>query len=169
MKVRVLWFGRPTAGPLESEVAAYRQRVSRRWAAEDVRLRPASGGRAADPRRALRLEAESVRRHVPQGWTVVVLDERGEELDSEGFAEMMRRLEEGGAPGATLVLGSDLGVDRELARSADRRLALGRLTLPHHLARLVLWEQLYRATDILGGGGYHRRDIQYGQDGGSIR
>jgi 23S rRNA (pseudouridine1915-N3)-methyltransferase len=54
------------------------------------------------------------------------------------------------------VIGSDLGLDGELKAAAQERLALSRLTLPHHLARLLLLEQLYRASDLLAGGQYHR-------------
>jgi 23S rRNA (pseudouridine1915-N3)-methyltransferase len=48
-------------------------------------------------------------------------------------------------------------LDSGLVDRADERLSLSPMTLPHLLARLVLWEQLYRATDILSGGAYHRK------------
>jgi len=54
------------------------------------------------------------------------------------------------------VLGSDLGLAPSLRNRADDVISLSSMTLPHLLARLMLWEQLYRATDILGGGNYHR-------------
>ncbi len=58
------------------------------------------------------------------------------------------------------MVGSDLGLDPELVRTADRVVSLGSLTLPHRIARLVLWEQLFRATHILSGGRYHRLGVQ---------
>jgi 23S rRNA (pseudouridine1915-N3)-methyltransferase len=58
------------------------------------------------------------------------------------------------------VVGSDLGLDPGLARTADRVVSLGPLTLPHRIARLVLWEQIFRATSILAGGRYHRLGVQ---------
>lgn len=160
MKVRVLWFGRPAASPYEDEVETYRSRVARRWPAEDLPLKPTAGGRQDDPRRALRAEAEKMGRKLTEEWATIVLDERGELLDSEAFARLLGRLEDGGTPGTSFVIGSDLGLDPALRECATRVISLGPLTYPHQLARLVLWEQLYRAADILGGGRYHRHALQ---------
>jgi 23S rRNA (pseudouridine1915-N3)-methyltransferase len=157
VRIRVLWFGRPKASPYEAEVDTYRRRVFRRWPAEDQAMRPVAEGRERDPRRAMAKEAETVRKQLPEGWAVVALDERGKRLDSVGFAEQMEQMEESGLPGVVFVVGSDLGLDHQLTSEARLRLALSPMTLPHLLARLVLWEQLFRATHILGGGSYHRK------------
>lgn len=160
MRVSVIWFGRPSSSPFEGEVETYRARVQRRWPATDVALRPAPRSRAADPVRALRTEAEAARDHLPAGCLRVALDEQGEELDSVGFARFLGAAEEAGTPGVGFIIGSDLGLDAALRAEADRRLSLTRMTLPHLVARLLLWEQLFRATHILGGGGYHRLRVQ---------
>ena len=160
MKVRVLWFGRPSATPFAEQVETYRSRVDRRWSAADRALRPTAGGRDADPKRALLAEAELVRRQVPDGWSLVVLDEAGDRLTSVGFAKWLGALEDRGAPGLVFVVGSDLGLDADLRSEAVRRVSLGAMTWPHQLARLMLWEQLFRAVSILGGGGYHRLRVQ---------
>jgi 23S rRNA (pseudouridine1915-N3)-methyltransferase len=160
VKLRVLWLGRPQASPFEAEVESYRRRVSRRLPAIDTPLRPAAGGRDRDPRRALRLEAEELERCREPGWRVVALDERGRAFDSEGLARWLDALAGRGTAGVLFALGSDLGLDPEFRSQADERLSLGALTLPHAIARLVLWEQLYRATQILGGGAYHRVGVQ---------
>jgi 23S rRNA (pseudouridine1915-N3)-methyltransferase len=160
VRLRVLWVGRPKASPYETEVETYRRRVSRRWPAEDVPVRPVSGGREADPRRVLAAEAEAIQRLCPDGWPVILLDERGSTPDSPAFAAMLGQHELEASPGLVFALGSDLGLDPDLLRSAAVRLSLGRMTLPHLLARLVLWEQLFRATHILSGGRYHRPGVQ---------
>lgn len=160
MRLRVLWHGRPAASPYEDQVAIYRKRVSRLWPAEDVPLRPRAGGRSSDPRRTLREEGRTVLRHLPERWRLVALDEHGEALTSEELAEKVGGAEAAGQPGLAFVIGSDLGLDPELLDAAWLRLSLGRLTLPHLLARLVLWEQLFRCADIRSGGGYHRHSVQ---------
>lgn len=160
MKVSVVWFGRPAASPYEGEVERYRRRVQRRWPATDVALRPVAGRRASDPVRALAQEAEAARGHLVQGWLRFVLDEEGERLDSGAFARALAAAEADGTPGVGFVIGSDLGLHASLRAEADRRLSLSRMTFPHLLARLLLWEQLFRATHILGGGGYHRLRVQ---------
>jgi 23S rRNA (pseudouridine1915-N3)-methyltransferase len=91
---------------------------------------------------------------------VVILAEDGERLTSGAFAARLAEMERRGVPGAAFVVGSDLGLDGSLAAEATARISLSDLTLPHLLARLVLWEQLFRATTILGGGGYHRDVVQ---------
>jgi 23S rRNA (pseudouridine1915-N3)-methyltransferase len=159
LKILVLWFGRPAASPFETQVAEYARRVDRRWQASDQPLRPVSG-RDGDARRALAAEAELVRGRVPKGWRMVVLDERGEPHDSAGFARELDEAEHAGVPGLVFVVGSDRGLDGALQAEAWRRLSLSPLTLPHQLARLLLWEQLFRATDILASGRYHRVRVQ---------
>jgi 23S rRNA (pseudouridine1915-N3)-methyltransferase len=160
VQLRVIWFGRPAASPYEQQVGEYRARVARRWPAEDLPLRSAAGGRGSDARRALRREAEAARAVVPPGWRLGVLDESGRAYTSEGLAAELQRLQDGGARGLALIIGSDLGLHPELVAGAVVRLSLSPMTLPHLLARLVLWEQLYRATQILGGGRYHRSGLQ---------
>ena len=160
MKIRVLWFGRPSADGFAAEVETYRTRVQRWWPAEDRALRPAAGGRDADPRRALSAEAEKVRGQLSGEWRMVALDERGKTMTSEGFARWFRDQQDAGTQGLLFVVGSDLGLEGGLVRDAERVISLSRMTLPHQIARLVLWEQLFRATAILGGGGYHRHRVQ---------
>jgi 23S rRNA (pseudouridine1915-N3)-methyltransferase len=159
VKIRVCWFGRRGAGAFDGEVETYRRRVRRRWPAEDRVFKPVTGGRDKDPNRALLEEARAIARACEPGRTLVALDEGGRRLTSEGFARMLRELEESSTTGLDFVIGSDLGLDRSLTSRAAETLSLSPMTLPHQVARLVLWEQLFRATHILGGGGYHRRDL----------
>lgn len=159
MKTRVLWFGRRGAAGLDEQVETYRRRIERRWPAEDRMLKPVSGGRSSDPRRVLREEARVLDRALEPGWTMVALDERGRRLTSEAFARFMREHEERSTPGLDFVIGSDLGLDGDVVARAALKVSLSPMTLPHQLARLVLWEQLFRATHILGGGKYHRSDL----------
>jgi 23S rRNA (pseudouridine1915-N3)-methyltransferase len=156
VKVRVAWFGRPASGAYEQQVSRYLDRVRHRWPAEDVALRPTSGGRDRDPARALAAEADAARRRLPEGWPLVALDERGRPMTSSDFAGRLAAFQDRGAEGVAFLIGSDLGIHSSLRGRADLLLSLGPMTLPHELARLVLWEQLFRASDILGGGGYHR-------------
>lgn len=159
MKIRVVWFGR--GDPANDErVETYRRRVERRWPAEDRALRPVAGGRDTDPRRALREEARVVEKLLDGDRPLVVLDERGQSLTSRAFAHRLRGFEERSTSGLDFVIGSDLGLDAELKRRAGWTVSLSPMTLPHQLARLLLWEQLFRATHILGGGGYHRSNVQ---------
>jgi 23S rRNA (pseudouridine1915-N3)-methyltransferase len=156
----VVWLGRPSASPYEEQVGTYIKRVTRRWPAEDRPSRPIAGGRNLDPGRALRLEAEVLEGRCEPGWQLVALDERGRTRDSDDLANWLAAFEDRGTPGVVFAIGSDLGLHRSLVDRADERLSLSAMTLPHLFARLLLWEQLYRATQILGGGAYHRVVVQ---------
>jgi len=159
MRVSVYWFGRPTRSPYETQVEDFRRRISRRWPAEDIALKPASGLRDADPSTALVREAETLLARIPPRWKLVVLDEGGRSRTSVDFAHLLQKLEHQAPPGVAFALGSDLGITQSLRDRADVVLSLSPMTLPHLLARLMVWEQLYRATDILGPGNYHRSGL----------
>lgn len=153
IRVLLVWVGRRAPGPFEALADDYAQRLARFLSFSEVRIPPADG-RDRDPHRALAREAAAILDHLESSDTVVALDERGRERTTE---ELARWLEERRRAGRTaFVIGSDLGLDGELKASARERFALSRLTLPHNLARLLLLEQLYRASDLLAGGQYHR-------------
>jgi 23S rRNA (pseudouridine1915-N3)-methyltransferase len=86
----------------------------------------------------------------------VVLDERGKMLTSEAFAEWLRARRDSGASSAAFLIGGPDGHGPAILESADLKLSLGPMTLPHGLARVVLVEQLYRAATIIAGHPYHR-------------
>ena len=159
MRIRVHWFGRRGSAAFDEQVEGYRKRVERRWPAEDRVLKPVSGGRADDPRRVLREEARVLEKALEPGAALIVLDERGRRLTSEGLAQVLRDYEGRSIPGIDFVIGSDLGLDRDFASRAAMAVSLSAMTLPHQIARLVVWEQVFRATHILGGGGYHRAGL----------
>ena len=122
-------------------------------------MKPVAGGRGDDPHRVLREEARALEKALEPGWLLVALDERGQRLCSKGFAELLRKYEERSTPGLDFVIGSDLGLDGDFVARAAVTLSLSHMTLPHQITRLLIWEQLFRATHILGGGKYHRSDL----------
>jgi 23S rRNA (pseudouridine1915-N3)-methyltransferase len=149
----VAWAGRHRPGPWEELASDYRQRVARFVPVRDLPVR--ARGAADSPERQ-RLEAEALRAATPAGAWTVALDRRGKAIGSLALAERMRRWRESWPHGVVFWLGSDLGLDAGLLAEARERLSLGPLTLAHQLARLVLYEQLYRALSITAGIGYHR-------------
>jgi 23S rRNA (pseudouridine1915-N3)-methyltransferase len=108
----------------------------------------------------LKLEAEALVRHLDPGWHLVALDENGSPRSSEEFAKWLANFADRGVEGVLFTVGSDLGLHRDLLARANQKLSLGPMTLPHLVARLVRWEQLFRATSILDGGAYHRICVQ---------
>lgn len=93
---------------------------------------------------------------VPEGTRLVALTRRGEEWTSGQLAEWTGRWEMDGRDVTFAIGGADTLPD-EVLRKAERLWSLSRLTLPHELARVVVYEQLYRAHTIRRGEPYHRR------------
>jgi 23S rRNA (pseudouridine1915-N3)-methyltransferase len=101
-------------------------------------------------------DTQALQRAVPSGATVVALEVDGEAVSSLALA---RRLEQWGSRGrgvVAFVVGAADGIPAEVSSAADVRLSLSPLTFPHRLARLILYEQLYRALCILRGEPYAR-------------
>ena len=101
-------------------------------------------------------EAALLTRSLPQGATLVALDERGLVMSSPEFAAQLARWRDDGRQDLAFVIGGADGIAPALRDSADAALSFGRMVWPHMLARVMLAEQLYRAATILAGGPYHR-------------
>ncbi len=123
--------------PYEDDVAHYRKLLSRHARLELVEVR----------------DAAAVARRVPEGAFVSLLDAEGSEYDSVAFSAFLEE-RRGQGRDVAFVIGGPFGPPGGLER-VDHRLSLGRMTLPHQLARVVLLEQLYRAHKILAGEPYH--------------
>lgn len=112
--------------------------------------------RAPNAERRKADEAEALLAKLPAGGRLIALDEGGELITSEGFAALLQQSREEAVPALVLAIGGPDGHGAALLDGAARKLSLGRITLPHGLARIVLAEQLYRALTILAGHPYHR-------------
>ena len=104
----------------------------------------------------LSAEASRLLKRIPSGAYVIALDrEKGKALTSEDLARRLEALGLSGQSHVAFLIGGPLGLSPELLGEADEVLSLGRMTLPHALARVVLLEQLYRAAKIERGEKYH--------------
>lgn len=110
--------------------------------------------RAADRARVVASEGERLLHAVPRGAQVIALAPRGRSYSSEQFADALKR---GGESGQMIcfLVGGPLGLSDDVLRSAREKLSLSSLTLTHQLARVVLFEQLYRAMTIIHSKTYH--------------
>lgn len=135
--------------------ADYRKRLSRDLPIELVELAPGNRGKGRDLARATSDEGLALLAALPKECHVVVLDGRGETWSSEQLAQQLGRWRMQGRDLAILIGGPDGHAPAVLQR-ANQSWSLGPLTLPHMLVRLLVIEQLYRATSLLAGHPYHR-------------
>lgn len=101
------------------------------------------------------LEGRAILASIEPSDHVILLDERGKEPTSRGFAEIIERHMLGGTRNLVFVVGGPFGFSREVYSRANAMLALSRLTLTHEMVRLFFVEQVYRAFTIIRGESYH--------------
>lgn len=114
------------------------------------------GSDSLPPDVQLSREAADILARVPQRAFVIALDIRGKTVDSEGFADLIRRGFEAGDAKLCFIIGGSRGLAPSVLARADLRLSMSALTFPHQLARLILLEQCYRAFRIIRGEPYHK-------------
>ena len=144
MKLTVAWIGKTKESAIQSLTDEYLKRLSRYVDVQGTTLKDESallklGGREARPTRH----------------TLVLLDSRGKQLSSEEFAEFLRNHQDRNPLPLLFAVGPANGFSAETRQEAKLLLSLGKMTLAHELARVVLLEQLYRALTILKGHPYH--------------
>ncbi len=104
----------------------------------------------------LEKEAETILARIPKSSWFCVFTSEGKELSSEKFAEKMKDVKLSGKSSAIFLIGSSFGMAPKVKERADFRLSMGPMTFPHHLARIMVLEQLYRAEAIQAGSKYHK-------------
>ncbi|RAL25450.1 hypothetical protein DL240_04360 [Lujinxingia litoralis] len=155
MKISVVAVGKMREGRLGELAREYRERLAHHLPVEDIEVREArvSGHDVAG---ALAEEAEAMRKVTPEGALTIAMMEGGKQIDSHQLAEWMDEWMVSGQRHVVFYIGSAHGLDRPLCRESQRRLSLSKMTFPHEMARMMLWEQLYRAMTIIRGEPYHK-------------
>ena len=110
----------------------------------------------AEIQKALRTEGDAIRERLPKGGAVIALCIEGTELSSEALSKKLTQLASAGASQLTFLIGGSFGLHPRVKQRADLRLSMSPMTFPHHLARVMLLEQLYRAYQIDAGTRYHK-------------
>lgn len=152
LRIHIVAVGRARKGPERALYEHYAGRLNV-WPLALREVEPR--GRVA-PERLKAVEGEAILAALPDGATVVALDETGKALASTEFAQRIADWRDEGVPDIAFVVGGADGLDEAVRRRADLLLSFGRATWPHMLVRGLLAEQLYRAQQILAGHPYHR-------------
>ena len=101
-------------------------------------------------------EAELLLSRLDEKGRILAFDERGKTPSSREFAGLMESALNGGIPSFAMLIGGPDGLEDRIREKADHVISFGKLTLPHQMVRIMVFEQLYRATTILTGHPYHR-------------
>ena len=156
MKFRLIQAGSHADAELAAVAGRYLNRVRHFFPIEVVEVPPERGRQGQSDVAIMRAQSARLLAAIPDRGYVVVLDERGQLLDSLKFARWVERLTIDSPHGVNFVVGGDVGFDDSVRARADKLLALSPMTLPHQFARVVLLEQLYRACTIMRNISYHK-------------
>jgi len=159
MRIIVAAIGRLKRGPETELSERYRKRAAqtgRNLGLRDVEIIEIKESRAGDAGKRVLEESIALANVIPQDAAVVLLDSRGQNLDSSSFAAQLAKWRANDRPVVIFLIGGADGLAKSLREEAELQLSFGTTTWPHQLVRVMLMEQIYRATTILTGHPYHR-------------
>ena len=158
-RVTVLCVGKLTDKFYHDAAAEYDTRLQRHCKLELIELpeqRLPDDPSPAEIQKALRTEGDAIRERLPKGGAVIALCIEGRPCSSQELSCRMAEFGVQGKTQLTFLIGGSVGLDEDLKRQADWRLSMSPMTFPHHMARIMLLEQIYRAYQIAGGTKYHK-------------
>jgi 23S rRNA (pseudouridine1915-N3)-methyltransferase len=152
VKIKIVWIGKTKTRAIGELTAEYLKRISRYVPVEGVAVRDEAAllemcGRSAS--------AKSGRASASEKSTLVLMDSRGKVLSSEEFAKFLQDYQDRNPLPLVFAVGSADGFGEASRAAAQQTISLGKITLAHELARVVLLEQIYRAFTIMKGHPYH--------------
>ena len=157
--VTIIALGKLKEKYLREACAEYEKRLSSAVKLNIVELSPAflsQNPSSKEIEKALDEEKEKIREKLPKNAFIVALCIEGKALSSEKLASLFAETANSGKSGIVFIIGSSFGLSEEIKRLADLRISMSPMTFPHQLARVMLLEQVYRATQINSGGKYHK-------------
>lgn len=158
-KVTVLCVGKLKEKFYTEASAEYVKRLGRHCKIEIVELpefRLPEAPSEGDIQRALTQEAAAIREKLPKGGAVIAMCIEGKLLSSEDLSKKLEQFAVSGKTQLTFLIGGSFGMHQSVKDLADLKLSMSPMTFPHHMARVMLLEQIYRAYQISDGTRYHK-------------
>lgn len=158
-KVTIICVGKMKEKFYIDAAAEYVKRLGRHCKIDIIELpeqRLSDSPSPAEIEGALAKEAAAVSEKLPKGGALIAMCVEGKTMSSEELAERFSRFALEGKSQLTFLIGGSVGLHPSLKEQADLRLSMSPMTFPHHLARVMLLEQIYREFQILEGSKYHK-------------
>lgn len=149
-KLKESWF-REACAEYQKRLGAFAKVTVKEPEPVDLPQQPS----AALIEKALEREAELIRAQTRGGFKIALCVE-GKALSSEQLAAKLETLGNGGVSAVSFIVGSSFGLAESLKKECDMRLSMSPMTFPHSLARVMLFEQVYRAFSIINNSKYHK-------------
>ena len=155
MKITFLNIGKNNDKEIQKLIERYVSRISHYVKFEQKILPDVRQSKSLSTEKQKEIEGKSILNVIGEGCFVVLLDERGKQYTSRGFAEMIERHLIRGTRDLVFVVGGPYGFSEQVYDRADDMLSLSKMTLTHEMVRLFFTEQVYRAFTIIKGENYH--------------
>lgn len=157
MKISIVYIGRDKKNHHASAIQLFEKRINRYMKLESIQLVPPRYPKTLTTKEIQSKEAELLMDRIQSFDQVMLIDEEGMTYSSLKFADFVQVQMSRGIKNLCLVIGGAYGFAETIKRNYPKRLSLSDLTMSHHLARLVLLEQLYRAFTIINNEPYHNQ------------
>jgi 23S rRNA (pseudouridine1915-N3)-methyltransferase len=154
-KVNLVIIGKQKPGPHREICQEYLKRLKTDAAIKIIEVIETPFRSITEKDKVLKTETEKIKKIIPKNSLLIIMEATGQKFSSEQFTEKLNNWSENGTREITFVIGSPLGLSNEIKKEANILLSLSPMTMPHDLTRVVLLEQIYRATTILKGKVYH--------------
>lgn len=155
MKIVLVQVGKTDSGWLTAAVNNYNSRTGRMVGLETITIADLKNRATLPQVEQKKREGEKIINVVKPGDYMVLLDERGEQKDSIGFAGFIENIMNSGVKRILFVIGGPYGFADDLYAAADKKISLSMMTFSHQLVRLLFAEQLFRAFTLIKGIPYH--------------
>ena len=158
VRIKIRAVGKIKEPYIREAIADYTKRIGQNCSIEYVEYleSPVPDGHPSSVHRAIESEGEKLCLGITEQDYVIALDRTGTQCTSEMFSEIIGNCEINGPYQIVFLIGGPHGLSGSCIRRADYILSFSRMTFPHQIARLLVYEQIYRAFTILRGLPYHR-------------
>lgn len=156
MQLTVISPGKTKKEYLAAAITDFQKRLSIFLPCRMIYTREVAARTKTPTRQIMELEGRRMLEKIQRPTLLVALDRTGKQFSSEELAELLEKWEGEGRRSITFLIGGHLGLSEQVVDKANVLLSLSKMTFTHEIARLILLEQLYRASTIRKGTGYHK-------------
>jgi 23S rRNA (pseudouridine1915-N3)-methyltransferase len=154
MKYKIIAFGIIGESPEKKIFENFNKRIKAKITIKELEYRNI---KSIKPDEIKQKEANLIFSNIDENSYIISLDENGKQFSSIEFAQKLENIMLNGNSNINFVIGGANGLDKSVIEKSNLVISLGKMTLPHILARILLIEQLYRAQTILANHPYHRQ------------
>ncbi len=155
MNISLICIGKTDEKPIEELILKYEKRLPAHWNYQRIEIPDLKNRKNLSESQQKEKEAELILSKLGQSDFIILLDEKGKQLNSVGFAHRIQDLMNQSVKQLVFLIGGPYGFSDEVYKRANQKMSLSEMTFTHQMVRLFLTEQLYRAFSILQGKSYH--------------